>query len=236
MSLVQRLGVVMGLLCLMMQPALAAGDEKKDKALKPDQIKVKITRKLPWVDVNHFGEIIRVMRIQDEDHKLTDDFARTSRPCPPFCIQPMQAAPGVKTVGELELLHFVTHEVKSGKGILIDARMPSWYETETIPGAINLPFIVFTTPSRQRDQVFKLLGGVKDKNGRWKFDNAPTLMLFCNGPWCDQSPRAIRALVKAGYPASKLLYYRGGMQLWKILGLTTVIPSPNLVGDDDEDE
>lgn len=232
MSLMQRMAMVLGLLGLL-QPALASDEQQHD--LRPDQIKVKITRKIPWVDVNHFGETIRVMRIQDEDHRLTDDFSRTSRPCPPFCIHPMEAAPGVRTVGELELLDFVTHEVKKGSGILIDARMPSWYETETIPGAINLPFIVFTTPSRQRDQILKLLGGVRDKHGKWIFDRAPTLMLFCNGPWCDQSPRAIRALVKVGYPASKLLYYRGGMQMWKLLGLTTVIPSPNLVDEEEEE-
>ena len=177
------------------------------------------------------------MRIQDEDHRLTDDFARTSRPCPPFCIHPMEAAPGVKTVGELELLDFVTHEVKKGSGILIDARMPSWYETETIPGAINMPHVIFTTPSRQREQVLKLLGGVRNKQGKWTFGaNVPTLLLFCNGPWCDQSPHAIQELIKLGYPAGKLLYYRGGMQMWKLLGLTTVVPSPIMVDDEEEEE
>jgi len=49
-------------------------------------------------------------------------------------------------------------------------------------------------------------------------------VLFCNGPWCDQSPRAIRGLRKIGYPADKLHYYRGGMQDWLIMGLTTIVP------------
>jgi len=31
-------------------------------------------------------------------------------------------------------------------------------------------------------------------------------------------------LVKIGYPKSKILYYRGGMQYWQILGLTTTLP------------
>jgi hypothetical protein len=34
------------------------------------------------------------------------------------------------------------------------------------------------------------------------------LLLFCNGTWCDQSPRAIRNLVEADYPPNKLFYYR----------------------------
>jgi hypothetical protein len=28
-----------------------------------------------------------------------------------------------------------------------------------------------------------------------------------------------------GYPAEKLYYYRGGMQMWQSLGLTTVLPN-----------
>jgi hypothetical protein len=48
--------------------------------------------------------------------------------------------------------------------------------------------------------------------------------MFCNGPWCDQSPRALKNLVLLGYPPHKLNYYRGGMQLWQLLGLTAVVP------------
>jgi len=47
-------------------------------------------------------------------------------------------------------------------------------------------------------------------------------MLWCNGPWCGQSPHAIRGLLDLGYPAEKLYYYRGGMQAWQSLGLTVV--------------
>ncbi|MGD8572392.1 MAG: rhodanese-like domain-containing protein, partial [Gammaproteobacteria bacterium] len=44
------------------------------------------------------------------------------------------------------------------------------------------------------------------------------------GMWCGQSPRAIKGLLKLGYPAEKISYYRGGMQSWQMLGLTVVIP------------
>ena len=56
----------------------------------------------------------------------------------------------------------------------------------------------------------------------WKFSRAKTLVFFCNGPWCGQSPTNIRSLLRIGYPPSKLKWYRGGMQDWEILGLTTV--------------
>jgi hypothetical protein len=36
------------------------------------------------------------------------------------------------------------------------------------------------------------------------------------------SPELIWALLDYGYPAHKIKYYRGGMQAWQLLGLTTV--------------
>ena len=187
---------------------------------------VKIAPDKPSVEVTHQGISIEVKRIQDTNHKLIDDFAKTSRPCPPFCIHPMLAAPEVETIGEIELLDFLTTKVKKGNGLLIDARMPKFFNSETIPGSINIPFILFTGDNSR--EIINLLG-VKKAGDNFDFSNAKELALFCNGPWCDQSPRAIKALVKAGYPASKLKYYRGGMQLWKIFSLTTILPRSNTV-------
>jgi hypothetical protein len=50
-------------------------------------------------------------------------------------------------------------------------------------------------------------------------------VLFCNGSWCGRSPTTIKGLLGIGYPAHKLLWYRGGMQDWGSLGLTTLKPS-----------
>ena len=58
----------------------------------------------------------------------------------------------------------------------------------------------------------------------WDFSQAKTLVMFCNGIWCPQSPAAIRRLLAMGYPAAKIKYYRGGMQNWFALGLTVVYP------------
>ncbi len=196
-----------------------------------EEVLVKITPENASVVVDHFGEEIVVEREQDPDNLLEEEWAKTSRPCPPFCIQPVEPAPGVRVVGELELLDFVTKKVKRNQGILIDARMPSWYEIETIPGSVNLPFVIFTSNSPQRNVILNMLGGKQVSPGKWRFSNPPELMFYCNGPWCSQSPRAIRSLVKLGYPVDRLYYYRGGMQMWKLLGLTTVVPSINLVGE-----
>jgi rhodanese-related sulfurtransferase len=129
-------------------------------------------------------------------------------------------------VSELELLDFLMVDAKQGKGLLIDARTDSWFKKGTIPGAINIPFTIFISSGDDLAmvKVLKALGGVRDEQGRWDFNESKNLLLFCNGPWCDQSPRAIKGLMRHGYPPEKLFYYRGGMQSWQSLGLTTVVP------------
>ena len=58
----------------------------------------------------------------------------------------------------------------------------------------------------------------------WDFSDSKTAVMYCNGNWCPQSPTAIRRLLKMGYPAARIKYYRGGMQSWTALGLTVVQP------------
>ncbi|PCJ84335.1 MAG: sulfurtransferase [Thiotrichaceae bacterium] len=192
--------------------------------------KVMITPSIDAVSINHHGIPITVERIQNTHNRLADDFTKTSRPCPPFCIHPISAAKGVLTIGELELLDFLIQEVADETGLLIDARMPNWYKSETIPGSVNAPFVIFTKASVKRERMLKLLGVTIDETGKKDFSNVIKLTLFCNGPWCDQSPRAIKGLLSAGYPPEKIQYYRGGMQAWKSFGLTTVLPENNEVG------
>jgi len=209
-------------------------------------LEVKLTPDRDYVEVIHDGRLVKVMRIQDQEHKLEGGFAKTSRKCPPFCIQPMEVAPGVKTVGQVEMFDFMEQDLLDGTGVLIDARTPSWWKRGTIPGSINIPFTVFDLDKNDpklREALEKL--GVRprgdvgwftrmmekigllngdEKTDDWDFSRAKTLMLWCNGMWCGQSPRAIRGLLKLGYPPHKLRYYRGGMQAWQILGLTVVKP------------
>ena len=186
---------------------------------------VNITANMPFVDIRTGGKVIRIQRIQDTNHKLTNSFAKTSRACPPFCVHPMKASHGVETVGELELIKFLKATVEKKKGLLVDARIPSFYKKGTIPGAVNIPFNLFApNQNPYYEKILAVLGAVKTTSGQWDFSNALALMLFCNGPWCDQSPRAIRNLVSVGYPTNRLFYYRGGMQNWQGLGFNIAIP------------
>ncbi len=63
---------------------------------------------------------------------------------------------------------------------------------------------------------------VKEVEGIFDFSDAKTLVLYCNGMWCGQSPASIKTLLSFGYPAHKIKWYRGGMQDWEVLGLTSV--------------
>ena len=192
-------------------------------------VEVNLTPDLPSVDVMHGGKKVTIMRNQNQNNTINPDFAKTSRKCPPFCIQPGQLAPGVETITELEVLHYLKKMSDGDKSIMVvDSRTPDWVEKGTIPGAVNIPWDQLNIGKSDPITVQELLEknfGVKNQDGFYMFDNAKTVVMFCNGPWCGQSPTNIRGLLKIGYPAEKIKWYRGGMQDWEALGLTTVKPA-----------
>ena len=189
---------------------------------------VNITADLASVEALHDGQQITIMRNQNQANVVNPEFAKTSRKCPPFCIQPSEVAPGVKTIAELEVLHFL-QQINAGDAstMVIDSRTSDWVEKGTIPGSVNIPWdkldLGKSDPAAVQDILEKQLS-VQRQDGLWNFDSAKTLVMFCNGAWCGQSPTNIQALLKIGYPAHKLFWYRGGMQDWESLGLTTAQP------------
>ena len=188
-------------------------------------LEVNIKEGLPYVDVDVNGKSVRIQRIQDVNHKLTNSYTKTSRPAPPFSIQPFQPIKNIETISELDVIEFIKTKLTDNTGIVIDARMPKWHQSGTIPGSVNIPFSILSPNGHNPyiEQIFGLFGADKVKKS-WNFENAQTLLIFDNGPWCQQGVRAMNNLVKLGYPKSKILYYRGGMQYWQILGLSTITP------------
>ena len=65
---------------------------------------VNITREIHQFSVRHGDRQVVIVRNQDTGAIISNDFALTSRPCPPFCAQPMKVADGVETIGEVELI------------------------------------------------------------------------------------------------------------------------------------
>lgn len=197
-----RILTTMGLVLAMGVPAVSYA-ENKPVNIGPDVMSVPIETQ---------AGVVEISRIQDNENRIDGDWARTSRPCPNFCVQPMVPAKGVTPIGEQEVIAML----QDPDAVLVDSRVAKWYYNGTIPGAQHIPY---TEVADRLDE----LGCEIDFDG-WICDDAKPVALFCNGPWCGQSPTAIRAMIKAGYPADKIYYYRGGMQVWRMLGLTVIEP------------
>lgn len=192
-----------------------------------DEVAVQIVSGVGSVDVMHKGETVSIMRNQDQKNTVNPAFAKTSRKCPPFCIQPSKLAPGIETIGESEVIQFAK-AMSDGDGsvVLIDSRTPDWVERGTIPSAMNVPWTKLN-PAKGADpisiaEIMEGVFNVKSNEELMDFSESKTAVMFCNGMWCGQSPNNIKNLLKFGYPAHKIKWYRGGMQDWEILGLTTV--------------
>jgi rhodanese-related sulfurtransferase len=114
-------------------------------------------------------------------------------------VQPLRIAPGVETVGELELIEHVEQGLP-----VVDTRAPEFAAEATIPTARRIP----------HEQIVERIG---------ELDRETPTVFFCNGPQCTATPDAIRALLDAGYPAEAIRWYRGGVHDWMTLGypLTT---------------
>lgn len=187
---------------------------------------VGITRSLSSVEVIHAGKPVRIERNQNNENTIEADYALTSRACPPFCIKPIKLAPGVETIGELEMIDYLVAASKPKSNVLvIDSRTPNWVAKGTIPGSVSIPWTLLKEDTSDPLTIAGILEqrfGAKDEDGLWNFAAVKTLVLFCNGAWCGQSPANIKTLLKYGYPADKIKWYRGGMQNWHALGLTTI--------------
>jgi len=112
-------------------------------------------------------------------------------------LQPLEAAAGVRTVGELELIELVEQGA-----LLVDCRTRGSFGGRTLPGSVLLP----------HDEIVERRG---------ELDPAGLSIVFCNGPQCPQSPDAVRRLLEVGYPATALAYYRGGLHDWVTMALPT---------------
>jgi rhodanese-related sulfurtransferase len=115
-------------------------------------------------------------------------------------IRPMQLAPGVRTIGELEVIEHVARGLP-----LVDSRPAVAFAAGTIPTAVNLPH---AEAARRVDEL----------------DPELDTVLFCNGPQCAATPDAVAQLLGAGFPAARILYYRGGLHDWLTLGLPVARP------------
>ena len=152
---------------------------------------------------------------------LPDPYARPPATCPDHCIEPTLAAPGVATLTELDVLSYMQGPVSQGSGLLVDARLPESFADGTLPGAISVPAPTLVRDNPYREDLLLALGA-RRQIGQMDFSAAFDLLIFDDGPWSPTARLAIERLLDAGYPAEKISYYRGGLQMWHVLGLSVM--------------
>ena len=138
---------------------------------------------------------------------------RTLTACAPVkgFLQPLIPLPGVRPVAEIEVLH----ALNDPKTMVIDMRDEDAPLEATIPNSYHIPF-------NELEDRMDEMGCARQAKGPWNCTQAAHIVAFCNGPVCPQSPAGIASMVRAGFPADRISYYRGGMMDWEAVGLTTV--------------
>ena len=125
-------------------------------------------------------------------------------------IQPLVPVAGVHPIGETEIIQALSER----DSLVVDMRDPTDRVKGTIPGSISIPY---TEVANRLNEL-----GCSKSGSSWNCSGAKKVFAFCNGPTCPQSPMAIKAMTRDGFPADKIYYYRGGMLDWDALGLTSV--------------
>lgn len=117
-------------------------------------------------------------------------------------LQQQSLHPQIATIGELELIEHL-----NGGGPVIDTRKPEYVaQSGTIPGSKAVPWEEI---ERHLDQI----------------NASEVTVLFCNGPQCAATPRAVKKLLKNGCDPKRIAYYRGGIHDWMSLGLPLTEPA-----------
>ncbi len=202
-------GAVLGGFLVAVPTAMAEGDMPR----------VMIAPGLYSFTVQHEGEEYEILRNQDPEHRVHSLYATTGRGMP----QPMQPFKphDVDTLGEREFVAYMMQAQEDASVMIVDTRTIGWHVRLTIPGARSYPYTMMDDAD-DRDWALDDFGVTRTAEGGYDFSQAKTLVMFCNGYWCGQTPAMIRKLLAVGYPDRKLKYYRGGMQAWTSLGFTVV--------------
>ncbi len=207
--------------------------------LKPD---------VPYAFVVHQGRSIKIERDIYNSFKARIDIRgqliQSSGTCPPFCLQPLQLAMPVDTVGEAEIVDFMLTTMRDNKGVLVDVRSKRSFESSTIPGSVNyfIQDIQKGLGDTKFDAMLEALSakprgetgwldrqlerfGLKGDGmltDTWDFTTAKVLILWTNSANDRSAALAIENLLAVGYPAAKLKWYRGGLASWQYWGFNTV--------------
>jgi len=110
-------------------------------------------------------------------------------------IAPISLGRGVQTVGELEVIEHI-----AAGDQMIDTRLPEYVAAGTLESAVAIAHVEMAERAAE-------------------VDRSRPAVLFCNGPQCPATPKAIETLLSLGHPGEMLRFYRGGIHDWVTLGL-----------------
>ncbi len=213
----QRFWIGFSLLWLVAMPLLA---ETSEQSVSLGE--VLLSEGVKSVNISLNGESFTIQRNQTPGHTITDLYTSTLV----GSLQPMILAPGIETIGELEVIDYLQQAQTDSNTILVDTRTPFWFSRMRIPGSINVPYSLFKGELSAFETVEKFFNVKVDERGLLDFSQAKTIVGYCNGYFCGQTPSMFKgeafSLLNIGYPPEKLKYYRGGMQAWTSLGLTVI--------------
>lgn len=122
----------------------------------------------------------------------------------------MVPVPGIHPIGDTEIIQALSDR----DALVVDMRDTNDRVKSTIPGSLGITYTEVVESMSE-------LSCVKTVKGM-DCSKAKKVFAFCNGSTCPQSPIAIRAMTREGFPADKINYYRGGMLDWDALGLTSI--------------
>jgi len=174
--------------------------------------------------VDHQGDMVEIKRAQNPDSQVHRLYSGTARGMPQP-IAPFRPHP-VDTIAEREFASYMMKAQRDDSIMIVDTRTEGWHARLTIPGAENMPYTLMDDPV-SRQETLEEFGAEQQDDGSYDFSSAATLVMFCNGYWCAQTPTMVRALLAQNYPPEKIKYYRGGMQAWTSLGFTVVGDAAN---------
>lgn len=167
-----------------------------------------------------FGGVELNIRTGSKDAAVhAERFAALQPTCDPQCVAPYSVAEEIETLSEADVFAFLENKVGKNEGLMVDARMPDMRQMGAIPGSVSLPAQTLSTDNEFRDEILKALGA-RAFEGVFNFADAQSLVVFDSGPTQNDAGVLIGHLLDAGYPTDKIRYYRGGMQVWSVLGLT----------------
>ncbi len=181
---------------------------------------IAISKGVKEVEITLNEETFIITRNQNTNNIITKLYNTTYRGIP----QAMIIEKGIETIGELEFIQYMKEAQNNENILIIDSRTPGWYERLRIPGSLNIPFENFYNKEDALEVLEDDFNVLLNEDKSLDFKNAATLIIYCNGYWCGQTPAMIKnakySLLNLKYPKEKIKYYRGGMQAWTSMGFT----------------